>query len=94
MVKLTTKQIAEIIELKKSGKTQVQIATFMGVSQNAIKYWLFDKDKRKEISQKNIQRFRNLPVAKKKEIYSSRKEYMRVYMKKKYHENKTKEVEK
>lgn len=84
-MKLTTKQISKIRELSEEGHTQMEIAKIIGVAQKTVCYWLFNEDKRKEISHKTVEAFRKKSQKEKSKIYKSRLEYLRSYRRKRYH---------
>ncbi|HJX50990.1 MAG TPA: hypothetical protein VJ438_06015 [Candidatus Nanoarchaeia archaeon] len=84
-MKLTKKQIEKIRELSEKGKKQMEIAEIMKVSQWTISYWLGNDDKRKEISQKNVELFRKKPKSERQKIYKRRLEYIKGWRRKKYH---------
>jgi predicted transcriptional regulator len=88
-MKLTIKQIWEIIELSNSGKKQVDIANALGISKRVVSYWMQDKDKRKEISKRVYANFKRKSPEEKKEIYKKRLPYIKAWWKKRYAENET-----
>ena len=87
MNKLTTRQIEEIRDLKNSGKTQQQIATFIGISQKSVSYWLMEEKERKDLIKKQVNRFRDKPLKERQLIYKHRLPYIKTWRKKKYAED-------
>jgi hypothetical protein len=70
-------------ELKQSGKKIREIAKQLKISESLCAYY-FNEDKRKDRIKKSVDYFKGLSRERKKKIYDSRKEYLRIYMKKKY----------
>jgi hypothetical protein len=86
MNKLTLKQIEEIRELFRQGKTIVELTNLFNLSRQNIKYWT-NEEYRKERSHLGIKYYKNLSNERKKELYQKRKEYIKKYLKKRYAED-------
>lgn len=83
-MKLTNEQKLEIENLNNNGLKQMEIAKIIGTSQKTISYWLSSEEKRKEISKRAYEKFKNLPEERKKEIYKKRLPYIKKWMRLNY----------
>ena len=87
MKRLNESIIKKIQELNSLGKKQVEIAQELGVCQGTVSYWTGGEELRKRRSQRACKIFRNKPKSEKKRIYKKRGQYLRTYLRKRYHED-------
>ena len=78
--------INQIRYLREQGKKYNEISKIVGYSIGTIQYWL-NEDYKKDKIRKQVERFRNMPLEKRKEVYKKRLPYIRSYLKKKYKED-------
>lgn len=83
-MKITNEIKDKIKEMKTKGIFLRDIAKELNISKSTVDYWYNDEMRIKH-SKKCVEKFRNLPIEKKKEIYASRKGYIRKYFNKRYH---------
>lgn len=86
-MKLTIRQIEELRDLRGTGKTQSEIAKFIGISQKSVHYWLLEEKERKELIKKQIKNFMSKPLSERQKVYKRRLPYLRNYMKRRYNED-------
>ena len=84
MRKLTKEQIEEIRKIKLTGVSDKDLAIQFKVAKPTIIYWTNEKYYNSSKAG-SIKRFKELTQEKKKEMYNSKKEYMKNYMKNRYH---------
>jgi hypothetical protein len=82
-MKLSQQQIQEINDLVKDGIIQVTLVKKFNVSQGTVSYWTNERYRNKR-RLKAKEYFNKIPISKKKQIYESRKEYMKNYMRNRY----------
>lgn len=82
--KMKTETKNRIKELREKGLKQYEIAERLGISLETTKYWLMSESKRKELCKKRYERFKKLPIEKKRELYKKRIPYIKKYLKIKY----------
>ena len=80
-------KINKIRKLKEEGLKPRQIAIIVGIKPRQVYYWSLTEDERKKKAQDSVEKFRNLPKEKKKEIYKKRYSYLKNYIRKRYHED-------
>jgi hypothetical protein len=78
-MKINKEKIAKIRELRKEGKTYVEIAKIMNMWESQVIYWASEEDRKKKIKRAR-DHFRNLSPEQKKVYYQSRKEYITKYV--------------
>ena len=85
-MKVTKEQKELIRKLSNEGKTQVEIARIIGISQSSVQYWLNEESRLKKIEQVTNW-WKKLSPEDRKRYNDRRKDYRREYYKRKYHSN-------
>jgi uncharacterized Rmd1/YagE family protein len=75
--------VQEIRRLSKEGKSKKEISEIMGISYGVVIYWLSEDIRKKRIVYAK-EYFNKKSDEEKKEIYKSRKEYIRNYSRNRY----------
>ncbi len=86
-MKLTNKQINEIVELRNKGDKVKAIAIKFNTTKSTITYWTNEESRLKKNKQ-SIDNFRNKTLKQRQEIYKRRLPYLTNYQRKRYHEDK------
>lgn len=86
-MKLTKKQINEIIELRNNGNKVEDIAIKFNTTKPTITYWTNEESRIKK-KKKSIDNFRNKTFKQRQEIYKRRLPYLTNYQRKRYNEDK------
>ena len=93
MKKVTQENIIEMNYLVEQGIEPIEIGKKFGVSRQMVRYHT-NKELRQRAINRNKAWFKKLPDERKKEIYRSRRDYIRVYMRDYYKRKKDGEKEK
>jgi hypothetical protein len=84
MVRLSKSQVAELIKLYSEGTTVKELVIKYGVSQPTICYHINPEVKKKTI-ERTTKNFKLKTPEQRKLLTQSRKEYLKAYMKRRYH---------
>jgi len=78
----------KVFQLKLEGKKNIEIAKLLNLNPSTVSYHLMDDLKKKELNQKRVEKFRDLPIEEKRRIkYQKQNEYNKRYRKKRYNQD-------
>jgi len=84
--KITPKQIEEMKKLREEGMLLKDIGKIYKINQTSVRYHVVPGVKERT-TKRVIDRFRSLPKEERQKSYKMRREYMKNYMHKRYHED-------